>query len=31
MVTVGAGEIVCCGILGWLLYKGYSKAAVKDI
>jgi len=23
--TVGAGEIVCCGILGWLLYKAYKK------
>ena len=26
MVTVGAGEIVCCGILGMLLYKSYKKA-----
>ena len=26
MVTVGAGEIVCCGILGMLLYKLYKKA-----
>ena len=26
MVTVGAGEIVCCGILGMLLYKSYKKS-----
>lgn len=26
MATVGAGEIVCCGILGMLLYKSYKKA-----
>lgn len=26
MVTVGAGEIVCCGILGMLLYNSYKKA-----
>lgn len=31
MVTVGAGEIVCCGILGWILYKGYSKALGKSL
>lgn len=26
MATVGIGEIVCCGILGMLLYKAYKKA-----
>lgn len=25
MVTVGIGEAVCCGILGGLLYKAYTK------
>ena len=27
MVTVGIGEIVCCGLLGMLLYKAYKKVA----
>ena len=27
MVTVGIGEIVCCGLLGMLLYKTYKKVA----
>lgn len=27
MLTVGAGEIVCCGILGMALYKAYKKVA----
>lgn len=27
MVTVGIGEIVCCGLLGMLLYKAYNKVA----
>lgn len=26
VLTVGIGEVVCCGILGWALYKGYKKA-----
>ena len=26
MTTVGIGEIVCCGVLGMLLYKAYKKA-----
>ena len=26
MVTVGLGEIVCCGLLGGLLYKAYKRA-----
>ena len=25
MITVGVGEIVCCGIMGWALYKVYKK------
>ncbi len=25
MVTVGIGEIVCCGVLGFILYKAYKK------
>lgn len=25
MITVGVGEIVCCGIMGWVLYKVYKK------
>ena len=25
MVTVGVGEIVCCGVLGMILYKAYAK------
>lgn len=27
MVTVGISEIVCCGLLGMLLYKAYKKVA----
>lgn len=27
MVTVGIGEIVCCGLLGMLIYKAYKKVA----
>lgn len=27
MVTVGIGEVVCCGLLGMLLYKAYKKVA----
>ena len=26
MVTVGLGEIVCCGLLGGRLYKAYKRA-----
>ena len=26
MVTVGLGEIVCCGLSGGLLYKAYKRA-----
>lgn len=25
MITVGVGEIACCGIMGWTLYKVYKK------
>lgn len=25
MATVGIGEIVCCGVLGFILYKAYKK------
>ena len=25
MATVGLGEIVCCGLLGWNLYKAFKK------
>ena len=25
MITVGIGEIACCGVLGFILYKAYKK------
>ena len=28
MATVGAGEIISCGFLGWLLYKGVKRAEI---
>ena len=28
MVTVGAGEIISCGFLGWLLYKGVKRTGI---
>ena len=28
MATVGAGEIIYCGFLGWLLYKGVTRAEI---
>ena len=28
MATVGVGEIISCGLLGWLLYKGIKRTGV---
>ncbi|MBR3706109.1 MAG: QueT transporter family protein [Firmicutes bacterium] len=28
LVTVGIGEIISCGVLGWLLYKGLKKRKI---
>lgn len=28
MATVGAGEVISCGVLGWLLYKGVKRAGI---
>lgn len=28
MITVGIGEIITCGVLGWLLYKGLKKRKI---
>jgi hypothetical protein len=28
MLTVGAGEVIACGILGLLLYKALSKTKI---
>lgn len=25
LVTVGIGEVICCGVLGWMLYKALKK------
>ena len=30
MATVGVGEIISCGLLGWLLYKGIKRTGVFD-
>jgi len=29
LVTVGIGEIISCGVLGWLLYKGLKKRKIE--
>lgn len=29
MITVGVGEIVCCGLMGWSLYKVFKKVDIK--
>ena len=28
MATVGAGEVISCGVLGWLLYKGLRRTGI---
>lgn len=29
MVTVGIGEVVCCGLMGWSLYKVFKKVELR--
>ncbi len=29
LITVGIGEIISCGVLGWLLYKGLKKRKIE--
>lgn len=29
LITVGAGEIISCGLLGWFLYKGLKKRRIE--
>ena len=29
LVTVGIGEVISCGVLGWLLYKGLKKRRIE--